>query len=281
VTQDIYRELGQRIRRARESAGLSQEDMAQMLGYNSPATISYFEGGDRRISIEHLQRIAGHLGLPFSYFLEEQEPSKPVPHFTLRATEVRPAARRFVDSFLSFAQKHGGPQPALPDEVSTWRPGKAADFILKEAGVDSPPVSPRTVASTLGVPVYDWDFPDEVSGIYVSYKDTACIGVNQAHTYVRQKYTIAHEIGHLAYSKDEELFVDFADMEIATCNMDSSQKNTETRANQFAADLLMPRAWLRRDADQMGLDVTLLSKRYEVSEQALWFRLLNLKLATE
>lgn len=99
--------------------------------------------------------------------------------------------------------------------------------------------------------------------------------------YVRQRFSIAHELGHLIYSQAEQLFVDFSDMEMAAYNMDSVQRTIETRSNQFAADLLMPREWLRKDFSHPDLDISLLAKRYEVSEQALWFRLLNLKLIEE
>src|SRR5207248_1010803 len=112
--------LGQRIRSIRESAGLSQEDLARKLGYSSPATISYYEAGGRRISIADLQQISIILGLPLPYFLEEQLESRSIPHFTLRATEVRPSARRFVDAFLYFGQKHAGQRASLPDDISSW-----------------------------------------------------------------------------------------------------------------------------------------------------------------
>lgn len=68
MTDTLYREIGRRIRRARENLGISQEDLARRLDYSSPATISHFEAGERRISIVDLQRIAAILGLPTAYF---------------------------------------------------------------------------------------------------------------------------------------------------------------------------------------------------------------------
>jgi Zn-dependent peptidase ImmA (M78 family) len=62
---------------------------------------------------------------------------------------------------------------------------------------------------------------------------------------------------------------------------DKTRRSLETKANQFAADLLMPREWIRKDARYYDFDVTLLAKRYEKSEQAIWFRLLTLKLVNQ
>lgn len=144
--------------------------------------------------------------------------------------------------------------------------------------MSDPPVMPRQIATHLGVQVFDWEFPEEVSGIFVSEGGGACIGVNQAHPHVRQRFTIAHELGHCIYANGRDLFVDFGEAEAAARREDSRQQALETRANQFAADLLMPRAWMRADVRARGLDTTMLAKRYEVSEQALWFRLLALGL---
>ena len=43
----------------------------------------------------------------------------------------------------------------------------------------------------------------------------------------------------------------------------------------------MPRRWVEGDVRANGPDVTLLARRYGVSEQAFWFRLLALKLVDE
>ena len=61
---------------------------------------------------------------------------------------------------------------------------------------------------------------------------------------------------------------------------DPQQQEFETKANQFAADLLMLRTWILQDVAKHSdeLDLTWLAKRYEASEQSLWFRLINLKL---
>lgn len=285
MDESVYKGIGKRIRQARENLGMSQEGLAGRMGYSSAATISHFETGLRKISVADLHRLAETLGLPMSYFIED--PVAEMQRFRLRAQRVRPAAREAVAQFLAFAQNHGEKTPEVPPGLNNLRAGTAANRILSAVGIKEPPVSPGDVAQKLGVPVFYWDFPSEVSGIFAIESGAACIGVNQNHPHVRQRFTIAHELGHLIFHGDEDLFVDFTEMEMATLAYDDEaqrkkQGRLETKANQFAADLLMPMKWVRNDFREYSADdLTTLARRYKVSEQALWFRLINLKLVSE
>ena len=114
--------------------------------------------------------------------------------------------------------------------------------------------------------------------MFFSEDRAVAVGVNEQHPYVRQRFTTAHELGHFVFDSERDLFIDFATSGAAALEEDGKHTWLERKANQFAADLLMPREWVRGDVRAEGPDLTLLAKRYEVSEQALWFRLLNLKL---
>jgi Zn-dependent peptidase ImmA (M78 family)/DNA-binding XRE family transcriptional regulator len=282
MERDLYRQIGRRIKDARENLGISQEELARQMGYTSPATISHFETGNRKVSVGDLQHISKILGIPLELFFESKDTTSTMQQFRLRAKKVRPAAREAVASFLAFAQKHGQRSPHIPSGTRDLRPGSAARKILEFAKVEEPPVSLSQVAKRINVPVFNWDFPDEVSGIFVIEQGAACVGVNKNHPNVRQRFTIAHELGHLIYHEGQDLFVDFTDMEVSDLSLDDRERELETKANQFAADLLMPVSWMRNDFNEYGEEgLTYLAQRYEVSEQAAWFRLLNLKLVKQ
>lgn len=68
-----YKKLGQRIQWAREEVGLSQEQLAKMLGCSQP-TLSNCEKGKSRVHLAQLQKLAELLNKPASYFLEAMEP---------------------------------------------------------------------------------------------------------------------------------------------------------------------------------------------------------------
>lgn len=66
----IYKTIGKKIQKAREEAGLSQEEMASRLGYTQ-AAFSNYELGKRRLYLANIEQIAKELNKPLSYFLED------------------------------------------------------------------------------------------------------------------------------------------------------------------------------------------------------------------
>ena len=66
----IYKNIGQRIQKAREEAGLSQEELATKLGLTQ-AALSYYELGKRRLYLANIEQIARELNKPLNYFLED------------------------------------------------------------------------------------------------------------------------------------------------------------------------------------------------------------------
>ncbi len=68
-----YKAIGQRIKDAREAAGLSQKDLAQELGYESPTAISYLESGERKVSVVDLEKLSRLLDKDVRYFLGQED----------------------------------------------------------------------------------------------------------------------------------------------------------------------------------------------------------------
>ncbi len=67
-----YEEIGRKLQKAREEAGLSQEELARKLGCTQ-ASLSNYELGKRRLYLADLQRIGQLLGKPITYFLEDSK----------------------------------------------------------------------------------------------------------------------------------------------------------------------------------------------------------------
>jgi Zn-dependent peptidase ImmA (M78 family)/transcriptional regulator with XRE-family HTH domain len=279
VTDPLYQQIGKRIKEARDLAGLSQEQLAKKAQYGSAATIWYYESGTRKIGIADLKRLATALNRPLDYFLDERELDDGLHRFRLRAaSKVSPVGREAVAQFLAFAEEHGSSSAHFPATYAKMPPELAAARILGDAGINEPPVDPKQVATQIGVTVIPWDFPDAISGIFSSDEGALCIGVNKWHHAVRQRFTVAHEIGHLIYGEGDDLFVDHSSVEWAAWAVNNKQQRLERKANQFAAHLLMPQSWLRRDFHRYGEDVGRLAQIYGVSEQAMWIQLTNSRL---
>jgi Zn-dependent peptidase ImmA (M78 family) len=162
---------------------------------------------------------------------------------------------------------------------------RAAEELLARGRVIHPPVPVHKLAELAGAELRSGAMPPELSGFLLRQGGRPVIGVNTAQVKVRQRFTVAHELGHLLLHPDES-YVDrgfsvyYRDEKSAT-----AEDLAEMQANQFAADLLMPRAMLESllrgkqidldDEDELGR----VAKRFEVSSQALTFRLINLGLA--
>ncbi len=65
--------MREKLRAARKARGLTQQQMAQLLGYKSKSHYCMVEGGQRGVSVETALRIAEILGVPVSELFDAHE----------------------------------------------------------------------------------------------------------------------------------------------------------------------------------------------------------------
>lgn len=144
------------------------------------------------------------------------------------------------------------------------------------------PVDVELVARKLGAEVVYGELEDDMSGFLLREKGVVTIAVNKLHHLNRQRFTIAHECGHLYLHGDQgdRLWVDKAYSTILYRDASSSSgdKLAEIQANQFAAGLLMPEVLLDEllTNELSDMDIFRLALRFQVSEQAMTLRLFSL-----
>ena len=158
---------------------------------------------------------------------------------------------------------------------------RKAGELLERTQVDSPPVDLDAVASSLGATIRYSPFDGELAGMLVRKDDEIVIGVNSLHHLNRQRFTIAHELGHLLLHEGNYIDRSFrVNMRDAQSSLGTNREEIE--ANQFAAELLMPFDDIKADLLGHEIDVeddeaiVSLAKRYRVSVQALNHRISNL-----
>lgn len=166
---------------------------------------------------------------------------------------------------------------------------QAVQQLLSECDITEPPVEVSQIARHLGLRIAGAPDRDGLSGFLMrdSASGRCVIGVNRSHPRTRQRFTIAHEIGHFVLNHaDGNLHVD-ADRNVrlarSTLSSEGSDRH-EIEANTFAAELLMPARFLEQDMEDDDQLVDLddgafcehLAKRYRVSPAAMTFRLANL-----
>jgi Zn-dependent peptidase ImmA (M78 family) len=139
------------------------------------------------------------------------------------------------------------------------------------------PVDPIFIARQLGLEILETGLERGVSGMLIKQPGAkATIYLSRDDSRVRQRFTCAHEIGHWmkrSVLRESWAFVDRRD-QLSGRGTDPS----ETYSNAFAAALLMPASKVRALAGHM--DPEHMAKHFEVSADAMNFRLNNLRLGT-
>jgi Zn-dependent peptidase ImmA (M78 family) len=166
---------------------------------------------------------------------------------------------------------------------------KKASLLVSEINGNKPRVDVEKIATTLGLEMKEHDLGSNVSGVLFIDKGRGIIGYNPNESNVRRRFTIAHELGHyILHRFDKELFVDHKQFKAVFRDHESStgEKRQEREANAFAAALLMPKHLLMKEIEKVPLDladddndgILELAKKFEVSTQAMAFRIANLNL---
>ncbi len=166
------------------------------------------------------------------------------------------------------------------------RPVRVARQLL--AGTEgSLPIDVLQIAQALDISISKQDMEDSVSGILLIEGDHAVVGVNKDHHPNRQRFTIAHELGHyLLHRTSTSVFIDGSSVFFRDGTSSEGTRLQEIEANAFAAELLMPEALLREHIGEQPLDVFddtalwRLADLFGVSVQALSIRLSKLGLLT-
>lgn len=144
--------------------------------------------------------------------------------------------------------------------------------LLRAAGVTAPPVpAEQLVSELLGVRIRrrsNWP----TSGLATTVKDGWVIVVKGEEAGVRQTFSISHEAKHIL----DDPFIEWL---YPTTRGRSPEDRAEEICDRFAANLLMPRAWVKADWASKGIqDVERLARRYRVSRLAMSYRLDQLAL---
>lgn len=142
---------------------------------------------------------------------------------------------------------------------------------------NQPPVDVTGIAQALGLNVWesDTDMPDGISGKifrdpFSGGTEGFSIVVRASDSYVRRRFTVAHEIAHFILHRDQigDLLLD---NELYRSGLSTAQ---EAEANRFAADILMPVKLVAEYIKKFGgADPEVLAPIFQVSEQAMRIRL--------
>lgn len=162
--------------------------------------------------------------------------------------------------------------------------------LLNRFNLMKAPIDVKSLIRKMNIKLESRDFNDEISGVLVTENGKAKIGYSKNESPQRQRFTLAHELGHYKLHLNEHknnLFLDNVKVMYRKQAITRTEKNQEIEANRFAACLLMPEELLREKHnnltdknyfmtdDEIIID---LSKEFKVSQIAMTYRLTNLGL---
>ena len=147
-----------------------------------------------------------------------------------------------------------------------------AQIALCEASFNNKNVDVVELANLLGYSVFQADFENDIAGKVEKNSNEAIIYINRNDKPERQRFTIAHEIGHILLHHNNNQDIDFIDYRNKG---EYSQKEFE--ADNFPAALLMPKDRSIELWNNLN-DVDDFARAISVSRAAASIRLMNLGL---
>lgn len=268
----------ERLTLARQLEGLRKSELAARIGKSS-TTLTAWEAGTKRPTAANVAELAMSLGVTSDFFsprgvVSDQE--KIVPHFrSLRSTSQRARDQAFAFGLLAVdiaeaVEKHVEfPQVSIPAfdvsfDDSKVTPEEAAQHVRREWSLGSGPLK-HLVRNLENHGVLVVFSPPQTSAVdaysFESVSRPVVVLNPTKHDYYRQRFDVAHELGHLVMHRDAE----------------PGGRVVEEQANRFAAEFLMPADGIReqlptamnaRAWDALGA----LKEQWGVSIQALLFR---------
>lgn len=226
---DAPRIDGARIAMARKALGLSTAELAAEIGTSS-TSVSNWESGRKQPTLT-LERLCEALSVTPSFLA-------PLP---LNATEAGPFFRsqrrpekvraealayaHMVGELADYFERRVGlPAPAIPEGIRTG-PAEAAREVRRQVGLGAAPITNMVrLAEQLGC-IVCFAKPLRVSIDAFSLKAAKwpIIVLTPKGDYYRQRWDVAHELGHLVMHGD-----------------DPPSRPIEREADAFAAELLLP-----------------------------------------
>ena len=282
---------GARLTLGRQLAGLRKSDLAQYLEM-SPTAVAAWESGAKRPTAVTVARLALSLGVDPGFFAmrpDDVAALSATPHFrSLRSTTQLARDQAFaygqlaVDIATSLEKHVECPDPDVPsfpvsiDADHADVPGgpeRAARYVRDHWGMSVGP-APHLVRLLENHGVLIVFSPHQAASVDAYSFDSRLrpvVVLNPVkHDYYRQRFDVAHELGHLVMHSDAE----------------PGGRTVEDHANRFAAELLMPEAEIRDELPTImnGAAWQCLARskeRWGTSIQALLYRARRLGTLTE
>ncbi len=270
------------IKLARESRGLSQSKLSELLGVTQ-ATLSRFEKGVLTVTPDAISKIAQVLNYPTSFFEKDIRIAGETSLFYRKRASMTVKDLSKLESKISILSKGIDelmesidiPELIIPavEPTADNSPQEIAFKIRNFLDIPAGPI--ENIVSLLeknGVIVMflDVDDMEKYDGLTMFTMNQApIIWINRNIPNDRKRFSLAHELGHLV-------------MHLRSENFEKSEEQKELEANEFAGEFLMPKSQCIEDLFNLKYKDLGMKKYYwKVSKAAIIYRAKELKCISE
>lgn len=292
-------EIGQRIKIQRERRKVSQERLAEALGWKHHQIVGQVEKGEREVKAWELYEIAQFLHVDLNVLLGQKE-SNQLPYVLWRqkpAQDEKLLEAKFLKqcdnySWIEHLVSGSGESSTFVSEELPKIRIDLQNFSLEQAyhlaenarqtmGLGDFPAN-HLISILEGRYGVRFIIDDEIesSAACSRFPKNCYILINGKNVEVRQYFSVAHELFHLLTWDEEVLQSVEKDLRM--------HKHNERLANAFAAGFLIPKESLQTELRRIcaerdiGIpEIVALAEQFQVSQEAMLYRLLNSKLITE
>lgn len=298
IAQTInQKELGERLKNARETAKVTQADAAAAVGM-SRTTLVAIEKGERRIRIDELQALAGQYKISVNALLRREAVHVDlVPRFRRLSDSTDPnvdAAAQLVTDLVSaevelenlLGIKHPAnyppERPIAPGDVRKQAERDAA-WLRDSLGLGPGPIADifSLMEVGLGIRVFQRKLPQKISGLFAYHPSVgASVLLNADHPLERRVQSAGHELGHFIGTRGSPEVLEKSERFLS---------REERYAHAFGRAFLTPASSTIQKFRELTVGATHLTRRhvillshyFGVSREAMVRRLEELKLARE
>ncbi|MFN7172707.1 MAG: helix-turn-helix domain-containing protein, partial [Fimbriimonadaceae bacterium] len=272
-------ELARRLKKARESANLTQEEAAKRIEV-SRVTLTQIEGGQRNVSSLELARLAKLYQRSLSSLLEESGSEEEPLEALLRASPELKESPQAFEELRRVIQLAGevdkleraiSPSPGCIATYSFAEPASFQEAISQgehaarqerqRLGLGHLPIADvAELIRSQGILARSVELPESISGV--------CIFLNSGQTVVvvnsrqhknRRRFSYAHEYAHAV--------IDRSPGSALVSGESGEGRLIERRANAFAVEFLMPSEAVRESLDRLSRNSSVAEVSYSYDSE--------------
>lgn len=148
--------------------------------------------------------------------------------------------------------------------------------LLKDSGIKKPPVDLKVILHSKGYEYLEIDsFLNDIDAIFLNKDGRIYAAVNARHHVHRQRFSLAHEFGHILLRHDVTYHMSDASLDNPPTEKPHPVRSPfEAEANTFAGELLVPLDMLKMEFKKTR-DVHELSNIFVVSKEVIGIAISN------